>query len=120
MRMHPDERLVTVADVTCPAPEHMTGKLGRKQYEAIRVGKPIPCKNCDQSWQKSTPTPDCYHCGDNPGTPVPWAILNEGRDLTVILARLVDDGNASPVRCPKIDGETCQEWRGQFSHPDRN
>jgi len=121
MRMHPGEPLVTTAEVACPDHEHMTGKLGSSHYEAVRIGPDSYVKSRDEAWQKSTATPDFYPCGDNPGTRAPWAMLNEGRDVTVILSKLVDEGNAIPIRGPliKIDGQTCQEWRVQFSHPDK-
>lgn len=122
MRMHPGQPLITTVDVSCPDHEHMTGELGSSQYEAIRIGAQSFVKGPDQYWQKSIATPDVYPCGNNPGMPAPWAMMSEGRDLIVILARLIDEGGASPARGPlvKIDGGICQEWTVQFSHPDKS
>jgi len=122
MRLHPGEPLVTTTEVFCPDRERMTGKLGQSHYQTSRVGADAFVKAKEESWQKSPATPDSYPCGDSPGMRAPWAIMNEGRDLTSVLARLVESGNAAAVRGPlvKLDGEICQEWRVQFSHPDKN
>jgi len=121
MRLHPGEPLVTISEVSCPDHERMTGKLGQSHYESIRVGGEAFVRANDQSWQKSTVTADFYPCGDSPGMRAPWAIMNEGRDLTSVLFKLVEAGNATAVRGPlvKIDGETCQAWTVQFTHPDK-
>jgi hypothetical protein len=122
MRLHPGEPLVTTAEVSCPDHERMLGKLGQSHYEAIRVGGEAFVKANEESWQKSTATADFYPCGQNPGMRAPWAIMNEGRDLTSILSKLVDAGNAVAVRGPllRLDGGVCQEWTVQFRHPDKN
>ncbi len=121
MRLHPGEPLVTSSEVSCPDHERMTGKLGQSHYEAIRVGGDAFVKANEESWQKSAATADFYPCGDSPGMRAPWAIMNEGRDLTSVLSKLVDAGNATAVRGPlvKLNGETCQEWNVQFRHPDK-
>ena len=122
MRLHPGEPLVTTSEVFCPDHERMTGKLGQSHYETIRVGGGSFVRTNEERWQRSTATADSYPCGDSPGMRAPWAIMNEGRDLTSVLSKLVESGNATPVRGPvvKLDGEICQEWRVQFSHPDKN
>ena len=122
MRLHPGEPLITISEVSCPDHQRMTGKLGRGNYETIRIGAQAYVRNSSESWQKSPATPDFYPCGDNPGMRAPWAMMNEGRDLTATLLKLVEAGNATPVRGPvvKLDGETCQEWRVQFGHPDKD
>jgi len=122
MRLHPGEPLVTTSEVLCPDHERMTGKLGQSHYETIRVGAESFVKANEDNWQKSIATPDSYPCGDSPGMRAPWAIMNEGRDLTSVLSKLVKAGNATAVRGPlvKLDGGVCQEWSVQFSHPDKN
>jgi hypothetical protein len=49
-------------------------------------------------------------------------MINERRDLTGTLLKLVQSGNATSVRGPvvRLNGQTCQEWRVQFVHPDKN
>jgi hypothetical protein len=122
MRLHPGEPLVTTSEVFCPDHERMTGKLGQSHYETIRVGGEAFVRANEESWQKSTATADSYPCGDSPGMRAPWAIMNEGRDLTSVLSKLVESGNATAARGPlvKLDGEVCQEWNVQFRHPDKN
>lgn len=121
MRLHPGEPLVTISEVSCPDHERMTGKLGQSHYETIRVGGEAFVKANEASWQKSMATTEFYPCADSPGMRAPWAIMNEGRDLTSVLFKLVEAGNATAVRGPlvKLDGQTCQEWNVQFRHPDK-
>ncbi|MFZ0286475.1 MAG: hypothetical protein WAL32_14690 [Terriglobales bacterium] len=122
MRLHPGEPLVTTAEVSCPDHERMIGQLGESQYEAIRVGGEAFVRANEGSWQKSSATADFYPCGGSPGMRAPWAIMNEGRDLTSVLSKLVDASNATAVRGPlvRLDGAVCQEWTVQFRHPDKN
>lgn len=121
MRLHPGDPFITEEEVSCPDRIHMAATLGdRPMYDAYRVADTSYVKDQDK-WVKSPVPPDVYPCGNNPGAPVPWAILNEGRDMSSALALLVNQTNAtiSVGNLAVVNGAPCQEWEVEFGHPGK-
>ncbi len=119
MRLHPGEAFVTVEEVGCPDRQRMTASLGdRPMYEAVRVANTSYVMD-QGKWVQSPIPPEVYPCGDRPGAPAPWAILNEGRDMTSALAQLVTKAkaNVSVGSLIVANGSPCQEWEVSFGHP---
>jgi hypothetical protein len=121
MRLHPGDPFITEEEVSCPDKIHMSAMLGDKpMYDAYRVAAVSYVKDQDR-WVQSPVPPDVYPCGSNPGAPVPWAILNEGRDMSSALAQLVNKTNAtvSVGNLAVMNGAPCQEWEVAFGHPSK-
>jgi hypothetical protein len=121
MRLHPGDPFITEEEVLCPDKIHMVANLGdRPMYEAYRVASTSYVMD-QGKWIQSPVPPDVYPCGNNPGAPVPWAILNEGRDMTSALAQLVNRANAtvSVGSLAVVDGAPCQQWEVEFGHPGK-
>ncbi|HXZ80395.1 MAG TPA: hypothetical protein VEG30_10730 [Terriglobales bacterium] len=119
MRLHPGDPFITVEEVSCPDKLRMTAKLGdRPMYEAFRIGHTSYVMD-QGKWVTSPVPPDVYPCGDNPGASAPWAILNEGRDMSSSLAQLVTKANATVTagNLVVVNGSPCQEWEVAFGHP---
>jgi hypothetical protein len=119
MRLHPGDPFVTVEEVGCPDRQKMTASLGdRPMYEAVRVAKTSYVME-QGKWVQSPIPPEVFPCGDQPGAPAPWAILNEGRDMSSALAQLVSKAKAqvSVGNLIVANGSTCQEWEVTFGHP---
>ena len=119
MRLHPGDPFVTIEEVGCPDRLRMTASLGdRPMYEAVRVASTSYVMD-QGKWVQSPIPPEVYPCGDRPGAPAPWAILNEGRDMTSALAQLVTKAkaNVSVGNLIVANGSTCQEWEVTFGHP---
>ena len=121
MRLHPGDPFITEEEVSCPDKIHMVANLGdRPMYEAYRVASTSYVMD-QGKWVQSPVPPDVYPCGNNPGAPVPWAILNEGRDMSSALAQLVNRANAtvSVGNLAVVDGAPCQQWEVEFGHPGK-
>jgi hypothetical protein len=119
MRLHPGDPFVTVEEVGCPDRQRMKASLGdRPMYEAVRVANTSYVMD-QGKWVQSPIPPEVYPCGDRPGAPAPWAILNEGRDMSSALAQLVSKANANVSVGNLIiaNGSPCQEWEVTFGHP---
>jgi len=121
LSLHPGSVMVTDIDVSCPDHERIVTRVQDKTFEVVRVGTDGYVKQDNDQWTRQEISPDAYPCGDKPGQPSPWAILNEGREMSTVLANLA--GNASaPVTVESgaykmIDGAACQEWVVSFQHP---
>ena len=123
MRLHPGDPFITVEEVSCPDKQRMSASLGdRAMYEAVRVGSISYVKDEKERWVKSPIPPDVFPCGNNPGAPVPWAILNEGRDMSSALTQLATKARANVAvgKLIVVDGSPCQEWEVSFGHPGSN
>ena len=122
MRLHPGDPFVTEEQVSCPDRLRMSASLGDKpMYEAYRIADTSYVKDVGDKWVKSPVPPDVYPCGDKPGAAAPWAILNEGRDMTSALAQLVNNtkanANVSVGELLPMNGGACQQWQVAFGHP---
>lgn len=120
MRLHPGDPFITVEEVSCPDKIRMSASLGdRAMYEAVRIGDTSYVKDEKDQWVKSPIPPDVFPCGNNPGAPVPWAILNEGRDMSSALTQLAAKAraNVSVGKLIVVEGAPCQEWEVSFGHP---
>ena len=112
MRLHPGDPFVTLEEVSCPDRLRMSASLGdRPMYEAVRVANTSYVMD-QGKWVQSPIPPEVYPCGDKPGAPAPWAILNEGRDMSSALAQLVTKAKAqvSVGQLIVANGSPCQEW----------
>lgn len=119
MRLHPGDPFVTVEEVSCPDRQRMSASLGeRPMYEAVRVANTSYVMD-QGKWVQSPIPPEVYPCGNQPGAPAPWAILNEGRDMSSALAQLVSKAKAqvSVGQLIVANGSPCQEWEVSFGHP---
>jgi hypothetical protein len=119
MRLHPGDPFVTMEEVSCPDRQRLSASLGdRPMYEAVRVAKTSYVMD-QGKWVQSPIPPEVYPCGDQPGAPAPWAILNEGRDMSSALAQLVSKAKAQVAVGQLImaNGSPCQEWEVSFGHP---
>jgi hypothetical protein len=120
MRLHPGDPFITEEEVACPDRIRMSATLGsRPMYDAVRIGGTSYVKDPQNKWVTSPVPADVYPCGSNPGAPAPWAILNEGRDMSSALAQLVNRANAtvSVGNLISVNGSPCQEWEIEFGHP---
>jgi hypothetical protein len=111
LQMHPGHPLETLVEVACPDRERFTTTIGDKAFHAVRIGNKAYVEQQDGKWTvQETPATGWAPCSDNPGEPAPWAVMNEGRDPTAVLAKI--SANAEIVRGNLIataDG-TCQQW----------
>jgi hypothetical protein len=119
MRLHPGDPFITLEEIACPDRQRLTASLGdRPMYEAFRIADTSFVKD-NNEWVKSPVPPDVYPCGNNPGAPAPWALLNEGRDMSSALAQLAAKAhaNVSVGQLIVANGSPCQEWEVAFGHP---
>jgi hypothetical protein len=108
-----------VEEISCPDRQRLTASLGdRPMYEAFRIADTSFVKD-NNEWVKSPVPPEVYPCGNNPGAPAPWALLNEGRDMSSALAQLAGKAhaNVSVGQLIVANGAPCQEWEVAFGHP---
>jgi len=95
MRLHPGDPFITVEEMACPDRQRLTASLGdRPMYEAFRIADTSFVKD-NNEWVKSPVPPEVYPCGNNPGAAAPWALLNEGRDMSSALVQLAGKAHAN-------------------------
>jgi hypothetical protein len=111
LHLHPGQPLKTVVEVSCPDRERFTTTIGDRAFHAVRIGTKAYTEQQDGTWlQQDTPSAGWAPCGDNPGEPAPWAVMNEGRDPSAVLEKMAD--NAEFVRGAYVatpEGN-CQQW----------
>ena len=119
LRTHPGRALETVVEVSCPDHERIVTTLGETTYESVRIGSDSWVKGANGAWSKQAAAPDAYPCGANPGAPSPWAMMNEGRDMTTVIATMAQSANAQVIRggVVQIQNASCQQWVVTFQHP---
>ena len=119
LKAHPGRALETVVEVSCPDRERITTTLGETTYESIRIGKDSWVKGASGTWNRQAAAADAYPCGSNPGAPSPWAMMNEGRDLTTVIATMAKTANAEVARgnTVQVENASCQQWIVRFQHP---
>ncbi|MBZ5522487.1 MAG: hypothetical protein LAP21_09630 [Acidobacteriia bacterium] len=111
LRMHPGQPLETVAEVSCPDRERFTTTIGDSIFHAVRIGNKAYVEQKDGTWTtQETPPTGWSPCGDNPGEPAPWAVMNEGRDPSVVMAKMVDQIEATRGAFIATSDGNCQEW----------
>ena len=122
LKAHPGRALETTTEVSCPDREHIVTTLGDARYESIRIGNQAWVRSNNGSWTSQTAGPETYPCGDNPGAPAPWAMMNEGRDPVTVVATMAAKMNAQVGRgnVAKVGDASCQQWVVSFQHPGGN
>jgi hypothetical protein len=118
LHLHPGQPLKTVIEVSCPDRERFTTTIGDRSFHAVRIGGKAYTEQQDGTWlAQDTPVTGWAPCGDNPGEPAPWAVMNEGRDPSVVLAKMAE--NAEFVRGAYVatpEGN-CQQWTLHLKMP---
>jgi hypothetical protein len=121
LTMHPGSALTTDVEVSCPDRERIVTQVGDTKMETVRIGAEGYIKQNDRQWVKQAITPDAYPCGASPGAPSPWAMMNEGRDMSTILAGMAGNDKApitvNPGALVQVGGDRCQQWILSFEHP---
>lgn len=121
LTMHPGSVLSTNVEVSCPDRERIVTNIGDTTLETVRIGNQAFVKQNDGQWRKQAITSEAYPCGENPGSPSPWAMMNEGRDMSTILAGMAGNSKApisvSPGALMQVSGSRCQQWVVSFEHP---
>jgi hypothetical protein len=119
LRAHPGRALETVIEVSCPDRERITTTLGDAHYESIRVGNQAWVRSNDADWRLQPASADAYPCGSNSGAPAPWAMMNEGRDPTTVIATMAKNISTEVSRgnLAKVGDASCQQWVVSFQHP---
>lgn len=121
LSLHPGSAMVTEVEVSCPDRERIVTHIQDKTFETVRIGNDGYIQQENGQWTKQELPPDSYPCGDKPGQPSPWAMMNEGRDMSTVLAKMA--GNpASPITIEPgalttVNSNTCQQWIVSFQHP---
>ena len=111
LRMHPGHPLETVVEVSCPDRERFTTTIGDRAFHAVRIADKAYVEQQDGSWTvQDTPPTGWSPCGDNPGEPAPWAVMNEGRDPSTVLARLATNSQITRGAFVATSGGNCQQW----------
>lgn len=111
LRMHPGQPLETVAEVSCPDRERFTTTIGDKAFHAVRIGNQAYVEQKDGAWTMQETQPAGWSpCGENPGEPAPWAVMNEGRDPSVVLAKMADHIEVTRGSFVRTSDGNCQQW----------
>jgi len=111
LQLHPGHPLETVVEVSCPDRERFTTTIGDRAFHAVRIGNKAYVEQNDGTWTAQDTAPTGWApCGENPGEPAPWAVMNEGRDPTAVLAKI--GANAEIVRgsLTATANGACQQW----------
>lgn len=121
LTMHPGSALVTEVEVSCPDRERIISHIGGQQFQSVRVGGDAYTQMRNGQWTKQTVPPNSYPCGEAPGAPSPWAMMNEGRDMSVLIASMAGNGKTpltiTPASLTQVNGDTCQPWVVSVQHP---
>jgi hypothetical protein len=111
LRMHPGQPLETLVEVSCPDRERFTTTIGDKTFHAVRIGNTAYVEQQDGTWTSQPTQPSGWSpCGADPGEPAPWAIMNEGRDPSVVLAKMADNIEVTRGAFVGTSDGNCQQW----------
>jgi hypothetical protein len=111
LQLHPGHPLETVVEVSCPDRERFTTTIGEKAYHAVRIGGKAYVEQQDGSWAvQDTAAEGWSPCGANPGEPAPWAVMNEGRDPTAVLAKMLDKTEITRGAFVGTTDGNCRQW----------
>ena len=111
LHLHPGRPLETVVEVSCPDRERFTTTIGDRAFHAVRIGGKAYTEQQDGTWmvQETNPT-GWAPCGENPGEPAPWAVMNEGRDPSAVLAKMADHAEFVRGAFVATPNGNCQQW----------
>ncbi len=111
LKLHPGRAMETVTEVSCPNRERITTTIGDKSYQAVRLGGQSFIEEPDGKWATQAIDAQSWSpCGDNPGQPSPWAMMNEGRDILTVLAKLSRNAVIERGEYVMTGNGACQEW----------
>jgi hypothetical protein len=118
LQLHPGHPLETVIEVSCPDRERFTTTIGDRAFHAVRIGSKAYVEQQDGSWTTQETQPVGWSpCGDNPGEPAPWAVMNEGRDPTAVLAKISSNADISRGNFIATRDGACQQWLVSLQMP---
>ncbi len=111
LHLHPGEPLKTVIEVSCPDRERFTTTIGDHAFHAVRIGSKAYTEQQDGTWlAQDMPAAGWAPCGPNPGEPAPWAVMNEGRDPSVVLAKMAEHAEFERGAVVATPDGNCQQW----------
>jgi len=118
LRLHPGQPLETTTEVVCPDRERFSAKIGEQSFQAVRIGGNAYVEQKDSTWTtQQTAATGWAPCGENPGEAAPWAMMNEGRDITPVLAKMSEKSEISRGQFLGTTAGACQEWILNLTHP---
>jgi hypothetical protein len=118
LSLHPGQPLKTVIEVSCPDRERFTTTIGDRSFHAVRVGSKAYTEQQDGTWLVQDVTATGWApCGENPGEPAPWAVMNEGRDPAVVLSKMADHAEFVRGAFVSTPEGNCQQWTVQLKLP---
>lgn len=118
LHLHPGHPLETLVEVSCPDRERFTTTIGDRAFHAVRIGGKAYVEQEDGSWTVQETAPNGWApCADNPGEPAPWAVMNEGRDQSAVLAKLINNSEITRGALVATDAGNCQQWILTFQMP---
>ena len=116
--MHPGSVMLTTIEVACPNRQRIVTTVGDTTLEAVRIGGDFYTKDQEGHWTKSqNPHPEWSPCGDAPGDPAPWALVNEGREMTTVLDSIAGKGTITRGGTLQLADGPCQQWTLSMEHP---
>lgn len=111
LQTHPGHPLETLVEVSCPDRERFTTTIGERAFHAVRIADKAYIEQQDGSWTvQETAATGWSPCGDNAGEPAPWAVMNEGRDPSTVLAKLATNSEVIRGAFVSTGGGNCQQW----------
>jgi hypothetical protein len=118
LKLHPGRAMETLTEVSCPNRERITSTIGDKSFKAVRLGSQAFIEQADGQWTTQVTDVDKWSpCGDRPGEPSPWAMMNEGRDVLTVLAKLSSNAIVERGQYVITSNGACQEWLVQLQIP---
>jgi hypothetical protein len=111
LHLHPGHPLETVVEVSCPDRERFTTTIGDRVFHAVRVGGKAYTEQQDGTWSVQDTQPTGWSpCDENPGEPAPWAVMNEGRDPAIVLAKMASHAEFVRGAFVATANGNCQQW----------
>ena len=118
LRLHPGHPLETVIEVSCPDRERFTTTIGDRAFHAVRIANKAYVEQQDGTWTvQDTPPSGWSPCGENPGEPAPWAVMNEGRELVTVLAKMSENAEIARGAFVGTSSGNCQQWMVNLKVP---
>ncbi len=118
LSLHPGRPLETLTEVSCPDRERFTTTIGDRAFHAVRIGSKAYVEQQDGTWSVQETQPSGWSpCGENPGEPAPWAVMNEGRDSTIVLGKLIANAEITRGAFVGTSVGNCQQWMLSLKMP---
>ena len=118
LSLHPGRPLETVTEVSCPDRERFTTTIGDRAFHAVRIGNKAYVEQQDGTWSVQETQPMGWSpCGENPGEPAPWAVMNEGRDPSIVLGKLLANAEVERGAFVGTNVGDCQQWTLSLKMP---